>query len=207
MDASPIHTPGPKLTTKRKSCNCETACLAVRTRPRSMPNMTVPTNAVTMEKKRAAMAIPCEPRKREKNNVARDRPAVTMCRMSTERRPFKIIWAMSCERPRASSRSRIPSGTVYPSLGPKHCPLFSKAVGALAAPVAQTPHTPNLNSVARLELLTSPVDFRESRYIGLMIVRDSPTSRTSTNAQKETTTEVMDTLRWAARGFASVIIA
>lgn len=69
-------------------------------------------------------------------------------------------------------------------------------------PDAQTPHTPNLNSVAMLDGRCSiRVERMENKKIGLMMVNDNPTKRNKRKATKWTPQLISEMIRYAERGF------
>lgn len=73
--------------------------------------------------------------------------------------------------------------------------------------VAQTPHTPNLNSVAMLDgWLSTTVERMASKKIGLMMVNDIPTKRNRRKATKRTAQLVNEMMRYAERGLYDAFI-
>ena len=74
-------------------------------------------------------------------------------------------------------------------------------------PDAQTPHTPNLNSVAMLDGRCSiTVERMESKKMGLMMVNDNPTKRNKRKATKWTPQLVSEMIRYAERGLKEAFI-
>jgi len=119
--------------------------LAIITSARSTANTTLLTRAVMIESTSATMDSLWDARKSEHMSVMKDNPAAIGWRIKMTSSPCRTSFTMSGEM---AVKAMICSGTAYPSRGPKHSPSLVNNVGGFRAPVAHTPQTPNLSSVA-----------------------------------------------------------